>query len=228
MTAQSIIDGLWMVSHRGANTYLLQDGDGLVLIDTGFPGSADIILGALQGLGRSPADIRNIVLTHAHYDHIGSLATLAGKTGATTWIHDADKPIAEGAIPFRNTKPAPGLLRAVLFRVFAGRPRSVQPSRIDQTIADKEVLPLAGGLRAIHAPGHCAGQVALLWEARGVLFTGDVCMNVLGLGDPIAFEDEVLGRDSQRRLARLDFSVACFGHGRPRFDGSTAFRARWP
>ena len=69
-------------------------------------------------------------------------------------------------------------------------------------------------------PGHCAGQVALLWQGGRLLICADVCSNVLGLGGPIAFEDAGEGRRSQRRLAGLDFQAACFGHGRPIVSGA--------
>ena len=77
------------------------------------------------------------------------------------------------------------------------------------------MLDLAGGLRVIHLPGHCAGQVALLWQGGRLLIAGDVCTNFLTVGDPIGFEDIAEGRRSQRKLANLDFEAVCFGHGGP-------------
>jgi hypothetical protein len=58
-----------------------------------------------------------------------------------------------------------------------------------------------------------------------MLFAGDVCMNIMGLGDPIGFESLKEGRASQRKLARLSFDAAGFGHGAPiAHDASTRFR----
>ena len=58
---------------------------------------------------------------------------------------------------------------------------------------------------------------------------GDACANMLGLGPPIAYEDRGRGERSQRKLARLDFDIACFGHGKPILrDASARFRKAFP
>ena len=73
-------------------------------------------------------------------------------------------------------------------------------------------------------PGHCAGQVALLWRLGQMLFAGDVCINIMGLGDPVDFESLEEGRASQRKLAGLSFDSAGFGHEPIARDASTRFR----
>jgi glyoxylase-like metal-dependent hydrolase (beta-lactamase superfamily II) len=104
----------------------------------------------------------------------------------------------------------------------------VQPVAINQPLTAGEILPIAGGIEVIHTPGHCAGQVALLWRPGRMLFAGDVCMNIMGLGDPIGFESLKEGRASQWKLARLSFDTAGFGHGAPiAHDASTRFRNKW-
>ena len=228
MTVETIADGLHGVAVGAVNVFLLDTPDGLVLIDAGFPDRAPAILGALRELGRAPDDLRHIVLTHAHPDHIGSLAALVAATGAQTWMHALDAPIAERGSGFRPMRAAPGLLSRLLFLLVWRRDATVRPARIDHLVEDGDVLPLAGGLTVMHAPGHCAGQVALLWRDRGVLFAGDACSNVLGLGGPIGYEDLEEGQRSQERLAGLDFQIACFGHGRAiRSRAADRFRRRW-
>src|SRR5436309_3233459 len=75
---------------------------------------------------------------------------------------------------------------------------------------------LAGGVRAIHVPGHCAGQLAFLWpEHGGVLIAADAAANVFGLAPSPLYEDLAEGMRSLSRLSAFDFEVACFGHGRP-------------
>jgi glyoxylase-like metal-dependent hydrolase (beta-lactamase superfamily II) len=104
----------------------------------------------------------------------------------------------------------------------------VEPVTINQPLTAGEILPIAGGIEVIHTPGHCAGQVALLWRPGRMLFAGDVCMNIMGLGDPIGFESLKDGRASQRKVASLSFDAAGFGHGEPIVRGaSTSFRSRW-
>jgi glyoxylase-like metal-dependent hydrolase (beta-lactamase superfamily II) len=100
----------------------------------------------------------------------------------------------------------------------------VNPIAIDQPLTAGELLPIAGGIEVIHAPAHSAGQVALLWRPGRMLFAGDVCMNVMGLRDPVGFESLEDGCASQKKLASLSFDAAGFGHGRPiARDASTHF-----
>jgi glyoxylase-like metal-dependent hydrolase (beta-lactamase superfamily II) len=104
----------------------------------------------------------------------------------------------------------------------------LDPVAIDQPLTDGELLPFAGGIEVIHTPGHCAGQVALLLRPGRMLFAGDVCMNVMGLGDPLGFESLKDGRASQRKLASLSFDAVGFGHGTPiARDASSRFRNKW-
>lgn len=113
-------------------------------------------------------------------------------------------------------------------KVFFHPDERVTPVAIDQPLTAGEMLPIAGGIEVIHTPGHCAGQVALLWRRGRMLFAGDVCMNVTGLGDPVGFESLKEGRASQRKLASLSFDAAGFGHGEPMSrDASTHFRNKY-
>ena len=119
-------------------------------------------------------------------------------------------------------------MRRVAFRVFFDPGKRVEPVTIDQPLTDGEILPIVGGIEVIHVPGHCAGQVALLWRPGRMLFAGDVCTNLMGLGDPVGFESLEEGRASQRKLATLSFDAAGFGHGKPiARDASTQFRNKW-
>ena len=81
-------------------------------------------------------------------------------------------------------------------KVFFHPNKRVNPVAIDQPLTAGELLPIAGGIEVIHVPGHCAGQVALLWHSGRMLFAGDVCINVIGLGDPVGFESLEDGRAS--------------------------------
>ncbi len=228
--AKLIVDGLYSIAVGPVNTFFLDAPEGGILIDTGLPDSGDKILQALDGVGKQPRDVRNIILTHAHPDHIGSAAALRKATGATTYLHSRDVSIARSGTGFRPMTPAPGLLNGLMFKAFVGSVKSVDPVAIDYVIADDQVLPLAGGLRAIHAPGHCAGQVALLWpEHGGVLLAADSCKNLLGLGWSLGYEDREEGERSLQKLSKLEFQVACFGHGKPiRRGANDRFRRRWP
>jgi glyoxylase-like metal-dependent hydrolase (beta-lactamase superfamily II) len=211
-----------------ANAFLVEDDDALVLIDAGYPGHEASLLAALRAIGRSPDEVRHLILTHHHRDHIGSAAAIVRLTGAHTYMHAADIAMAEAGGPFRPMRPAPGLLRQGMARLFYDHDQRVAPLATDEPLADGDVLPFAGGIEVIHVPGHCAGQVALLLRSRRVLFAADLCMNILGLGDPIGFEDLAAGRASQERAADLAFDVAAFGHGAPiTHRASERFRRKW-
>ncbi len=222
MSLSRIVDGAFLVPMGNANAVLLDAEGDLVLVDAGFPGKADQVLDAVGKLGHRPADLRHIVFTHVHPDHIGSAVPLIRATGARTYMHPIDAPLAESGGPFRPMTPAPGLVRSVMLRFLFDQHERTEPFRIDQRIEDGETLPLAGGLRVIHAPGHCAGQVALMWGGTRLLIAGDAFINILGVGDPIGFEDEAAGRRTQRALAALAPEAVCFGHGKPVVRGAAA------
>jgi glyoxylase-like metal-dependent hydrolase (beta-lactamase superfamily II) len=228
MAMKRVIEGVHIVPMGEANAFLIESDDGLTLIDAGFPGKEAAVFEAVRGLGRSSDQIKHLIFTHHHLDHIGSAAAIVRKTSARTYMHTLDIPMAESGGPFRPMSPASGLLRQVMCRLFYDHNERVAPVAIDQPLTDGETLPIAGGIEIIHVPGHCAGQVALLWRPGRMLFAGDVCMNLMGLGDPVGFESLEDGRASQRRLASLSFDAAGFGHGKPMArDASTRFRNKW-
>jgi glyoxylase-like metal-dependent hydrolase (beta-lactamase superfamily II) len=229
MNAKQVVPGLWQVKIKFVNAFLLDTGDGLALIDTGIPGSAPTVLEAVRSIGRQPADIRHILVTHCHVDHSGSLAELKRMTGAPATMHPVDAAMVREGQARRPLRPAPGLFNALLGRLLLRvAPKAIEPAEIEHEARDGETL--VAGLRAIHVPGHCAGQLAFLWpEHGGVLIAADAASNVLGLGLSPVYEDLDEGRRSLSKLAGLDFEVACFGHGKAIPSGaSRRFGQKWP
>jgi glyoxylase-like metal-dependent hydrolase (beta-lactamase superfamily II) len=228
MAVKPVIKGVHVIPMGMSNAYLIEGDDGLTLIDAGFPGKEATVFGAIRGLGRSLDQLKHLIFTHGHPDHIGSAAGIVQATGARTYLHPLDIPMVESGGPFRPLSGAPGLLGQVLCRLFYHPDERLEPVAIDQHLTDGELLAVAGGIEIIHTPGHCAGQVALLWHPGRMLFAGDVGTNVMGLGDPVGFENLKEGRASQRKLASLSFDAAGFGHGKPiTHDASTRFRNTW-
>jgi glyoxylase-like metal-dependent hydrolase (beta-lactamase superfamily II) len=86
---------------------------------------------------------------------------------------------------------------------------------VDHELVDGEVLPVGGGLRVVHTPGHSPGHVSLLHEPSGVLITGDAIWNVLRLRWPVkAFcTDVAMTQRTASVLGDLEYSTAAFTHG---------------
>ncbi len=231
MLAKLIVKDLYAIPISIVNTFLIDSPDGCVLIDSGSPGSAYKILQAIRELGKKDNDIRHILLTHAHPDHIGSFAALKQATGAEIYIHPLDAPIATSGAGVRPMKPGPGLLNNVIFKLFFGSitEAKTEAAPIEHHMQDGEVLPFAGGLKAIHVPGHTAGQLAFLWPQHGgVLIAADTCSNIMRLGWSIGYEDLDAGKRSLKKLSQLDFQIACFGHGKAiTQDTGARFRKKW-
>jgi glyoxylase-like metal-dependent hydrolase (beta-lactamase superfamily II) len=223
MAAKEILPGLHQISLGNVNAFLIRDGDELTAIDAGHPGDAEAILTAVRELGLQPCNVRNILITHAHYDHSGGLAALKEATGASAWMHPLDAALVRDGRAERPHQVAPGVLNRMLFWVFVrGNPDTIPPAGIEHEIEDGREIPVAGGLRAIHVPGHCAGQLAFLWPRHGgVVFAADAAANAMGLRLSITYEDLEQGRKSLERLSQHEFEVAVFGHGSP-LDGGAA------
>lgn len=192
-------------------SYLLEDHDGLALIDTSSDGAAARILECIAAIGRKPEDLKTIIATHYHYDHTGNVAALVERTGATFLAHVDDAPYIDGRQPWMRMRGPFGTLTA------ASQDRRHYALKIDRELRTGETLPLAGGLEVVHAPGHTPGHIALHARSRRVLFSGDAFMNTAGLQVPIAMSthDMAEAKRTIRRLGELDFDIALPGHGSP-------------
>jgi glyoxylase-like metal-dependent hydrolase (beta-lactamase superfamily II) len=90
MGAKRVINGVHVVAMGMANAFLIEGQDGLTLIDAGFPGKEATVFQAISGLGRSPEQLKHLVFTHGHPDHIGSAAAIVRETSAKTYMHPLD------------------------------------------------------------------------------------------------------------------------------------------
>jgi glyoxylase-like metal-dependent hydrolase (beta-lactamase superfamily II) len=196
--------------------FLLQTGDELTLVDTLFEDDGAGVRDAIAKLGRSPSDLKRIVLTHAHRSHLGGVAALKRATGATVLAHESEADIVSGGRPAQpvGLKPtAP--LRTYPFQVgiFLNRPRH-RPCEVDEAAGDGDS---AGPLQVLHAPGHSPGHLAFFWPERRVLIAGDAIATWprFEAGWPAFTLDAEQHADSIRRMASLDAAVVGVGHGDP-------------
>jgi len=219
------LPGIFRISLKWVNVYLWKWSDGVTLIDAGVPWQAGDILKAIKEAGFSPREVRRILVTHGDIDHIGALAALKAETGAEVIAHGAEKPIIERTTgrPLRKNllgalyRPINGVIAALILK----------PAIVDKTVLDKEVLP-EEGLKVVYTPGHTPGHVCYYHPERKVLFTGDLFMHVRGSvrGPYGIFTPDPAGvKESQRKVAALDFDAAFFGHGEPILkDAASAIR----
>jgi len=214
MAGRDVIRGVRQLPHPLSNAYLVDGGDGLVLIDAGFRGRALEIRREVDRLARALGrDLAAIAITHAHADHVGSLGRFAAETAVPVLAGELDAArIRAGGIP---PKPIPTGLVGRLMAVAAMRV-DVEPARVDILVGDGDPVPGAPGLRVLATPGHTPGHVSyLMADAGGVLFAGDLAVNVLGLRESFVHADRAQALRSLERVAALDFEVAVFGHGPP-------------
>lgn len=214
--AYEIAPGIWRIPAAPfdfVNIYAFVDADGQVsLVDTGMTSAMKRTLAGLAAMGKSIDDVTRIVLTHAHGDHAGGAAKLAEQSGATVSAHEVDAPFArDGQAPPRDPATRSGRFMNRLGRKANGFPAVV----IGEEFTDGTVLPIGGGLRVVHTPGHTLGHVSLLHEPSGVLVTGDSIWNVrkMGWGIKAFCQDIALNQQTAHVLGELDYRVAAFTHG---------------
>jgi len=212
--------GIHLVDGVQSHTYLIVEDDGLTLIDSGLPGSTPRLLAYVRRLGREARDLRRILLTHQHADHVGGAAQLAAASGAEVWAHPLDAPAIAGKA--RRDRPAGPLGLVFALAIFP----FLRPVTVTRELHDGETLPVLareGGLRVVETPGHTLGHVAFYLPGRRLLFAGDALMHFRGrLTPPPSFinRDTALARRSFAGLTALDIAACLPGHGAPLLDGA--------
>jgi glyoxylase-like metal-dependent hydrolase (beta-lactamase superfamily II) len=226
---RQVATGVYQLGFGGVNVFYVEDDEGgLWLVDAGTQPGAERIGGGLRALGRAPQELRGIVVTHLHGDHVGGLAAVKAHTGAEVWMQAEDAAAVREGTGVRALEPGPGLLRTLIVRAIQRRPAHARdPIAVEHEVADGDTLPF--GATALHTPGHTAGHLALLLPRDGgVLVVGDAATNLLRLGVGPIYEDVDEGMRSLRRLADLQFETALFSHGRPLAPrAAERFRARF-
>ncbi|SES73418.1 Glyoxylase, beta-lactamase superfamily II [Natronincola peptidivorans] len=190
MFLEKVIAGVY-----GANCYVIADEktNEAAVIDPG--GDADKIMEVLQ---KNELDLRYILLTHGHGDHIGGVQELKEKTNAPVYVHKGDLNLLQD-----KNKNYSALMGGPVIEMTA-----------DSFLEDGSVLTLGDlKLKIIHTPGHTRGGVCI--HVNNNVFTGDTLFaNSIGRTDLVGGDFDIIIQSIKEKLFTLDDDSIVFpGHG---------------
>lgn len=227
MLAEHVAQGIHIVDDAYVNWFIVEDGRKLTVVDTGHPSSWKSLHQALASLGRSASDIEAVVLTHAHFDHMGFAKRAHDELGVPVWAHERETPAIRHPWRYDHERSRiPYLVRHPGFvRIFTamGVAGALWVKGLDEvrTYGADEPLDVPGRPEVVFTPGHTHGHCALWFPDRGALIAGDaiVTLNPYTASDGPQIVAGAATADSARALASLDAlaetraeSVLC-GHG---------------
>jgi glyoxylase-like metal-dependent hydrolase (beta-lactamase superfamily II) len=206
------------------NSYLLEDAGEVTIIDAGLSGYYRAIPGELAAMGRTVADVRALLLTHGHSDHIGFAERLRRERQVPVSVHEADAALARGEVPnpakgFGPTKLRP-LLGFLWFGALHGGLRTPKLREV-ATFGDGATLDVPGSPRVILTPGHTPGSAVLHVASLDVLFVGDAfatyAVTTGARGPQVApfTADAAQALASLARLEGVSAGLVLPGHGDP-------------
>lgn len=231
-----VTDGVHVVSHAHVNVYLVEDDDGVTLVDAGLPSMWPMVLRALEQCGRTPKDVRALVLTHGHFDHVGFADRVRRELRVPVFVHTRDERLA--AHPYRYTPQRNRFLYPlahprslpVLARMSLAGALNVRGVERVEPMTTGTALPVPGRPVPIHTPGHTDGHCSLHLPDRGTVISGDALVTLdpyTGRSGPQIVASAAT-KDTHQALVSLDALVATDatlvlpGHGLPWARGISA------
>jgi glyoxylase-like metal-dependent hydrolase (beta-lactamase superfamily II) len=239
MLERDVAPGIHRIEDSYTNWYLVEDDGRVTIVDTGVPSSWSSLVAAMRELGRKADDIDAVVLTHAHFDHIGFAERARSRLRIPVRVHENDVPLTRKPrlygrerSPLHYVATRPKAMPIVLSFLARG---AFWPTPIDdvERFVDGE-LPVAGSPRVVFTPGHTLGHCALHYPDRDAVIAGDavVTMNPYTGEDGPQIVAQAATADSTRNLESLDAlaetgaRIVLTGHGEPWHDGADAIVER--
>ncbi len=206
------------------NSYLVEEAGQVTIVDAGIAGLYRDLPHELESMGRSFADVRALVLTHGHSDHIGFAERLRTEGKVPVSVHEADAALARGEVPnpskgFGPTKLAP-LAGFLWYSLLRGGLRTKHLGEVT-TFGDGATLDVPGSPRVILTPGHTPGSAALHFASHDALLVGDAfatyAVTTGKRGPQIApfTADAAQALESLARIEYVQADLALPGHGDP-------------
>ncbi|WP_210481472.1 MBL fold metallo-hydrolase [Naasia sp. SYSU D00948] len=243
---RSVAPGVHRLSHAHTNSYLIEDGDALTIVDALFPTTWRVLQRALDAIGFRPAQVRALVLTHAHFDHLGVARRMQTEWDLPIWAHPYEGFIARhpyryahenprSFYPIRHPKAIP-----ILSAMTAAGAWNVRGVEGLSWFSAGDTLEVPGRPVVVFSPGHTFGHSALHLPDRNALITGDALVTLdpytgetgprIVAGAATADSREAMG--SLEVLAATGARLVLPGHGVPWREGIgaavTAARAAGP
>lgn len=229
MIVTDAADGIDFISHANVNCYLVDDDDGVILVDAGLPRMWPMVLEALEKRGRTRWDIKGLVLTHGHFDHVGFALQVRRELKLPVYVHADDADLA--AHPYRYTPQRnrflyplthPGSLPYLGRMALAGA-LSIRGVSDTRPLSTDTPLTLPGNPIPLLAPGHTDGHCILHFPERDAVISGDALVTL----DPYTGKSgpqivaAAATKDTRQAMASLDTVVSTGattvlpGHGAP-------------
>lgn len=200
------------------HAFLLDDGNGITLIDALYDTDAHRILDEIEAMGRKPTDLKNIIATHAHRSHIGGMAVLKELTNARVYAHEWEIGIVEGQRKSTRVSIWPRRPLKAYYTQFglALGFDGHKPCLVDQALKEGDHI---GPLTIVATPGHTPGCLSFYWPQKKALFVGDVVVTwpYVEAGWPGLTMDMKENIKSIGKLSDTadDIDIVGVGHGEP-------------
>jgi glyoxylase-like metal-dependent hydrolase (beta-lactamase superfamily II) len=219
--------GVHRLRRAATNLYLVEVGDRILLIDAGLPQMWRELSRAMAHLGKSPADVAGVLLTHGHFDHVGMGSRIQREWDVPVWVHRSDSALARH--PYRYQREQSRVLfplrhpasLPILGRMAAAGALWVRGVKGVESVDIGADLP--GGPQLLATPGHTFGHVAVHFPDRDTLIVGDALVTLdpyTGRVGPrivpgAATANTELARRSLTTLVDTRARVVLPGHGEP-------------